>query len=56
MPPRWPTSAIASVQLDAAALAELMHALGEITELIGRAGSYAGLRFSIDTHDPPAVR
>jgi len=39
-------------ELDAAALADLMHELADISELIGRAGSYAGLRFSIDTQDP----
>jgi oligoendopeptidase F len=33
-------------------LAALMHELAGITEQIGRAGSYAGLRFSIDTRDP----
>jgi oligoendopeptidase F len=38
--------------LDAAGLAELMHRLAAITELIGRAGSYAALRFSVDTTDP----
>ena len=39
-------------ELDAAALAQLMRDLGEVSELLGRAGSYAGLRFSIDTRDP----
>jgi oligoendopeptidase F len=38
--------------LGAAEMAGLMHELAAITELIGRAGSYAGLRFSIDTRDP----
>ncbi len=38
--------------LDAAGLAELMHAAAAITELLGRAGSYAGLRFAVDTSDP----
>jgi len=38
--------------LDAPALAELMHDIATITELIGRAGSYAGLRFAVDTADP----
>jgi len=37
--------------LDAVALAELMHEVGAISELIGRAGSYAGLWFSVDTTD-----
>jgi len=40
-------------QLDVGGLAELMHELGQISELIGRAGSYAGLWFAIDTTDPP---
>jgi oligoendopeptidase F len=39
-------------ELDAAELATLMHELGTISELIGKAGSYAGLRFSTDTQDP----
>jgi oligoendopeptidase F len=39
-------------ELDAAELATLMHELAVISELIGRAGSYAGLRFSTDTQDP----
>jgi oligoendopeptidase F len=39
-------------ELDAGGLAELMHHLADITELIGRAGSYAGLSFSVDTTDP----
>jgi oligoendopeptidase F len=38
--------------LDAAGLAALMHDVAAITELIGRAGSYAALRFSVDTTDP----
>src|SRR6266542_2722674 len=38
--------------LDADALAALMHQLGDIAELVGRAGSYASLRFSADTTDP----
>lgn len=38
--------------LDAAGLAEVMHETAELAELLGRAGSYAGLRFSVDTADP----
>src|SRR5690349_8503983 len=38
--------------MDAAALAEFMRGLGEVSELIGRAGSYAGLSFATDTTDP----
>ncbi len=38
--------------LDGAGLASLMHDIAAITELIGRAGSYAALRFSVDTTDP----
>ena len=37
--------------LDADALAEAMHELAAINELIGRAGSYASLRFATDTAD-----
>ncbi|HXA54365.1 MAG TPA: M3 family oligoendopeptidase [Solirubrobacteraceae bacterium] len=39
-------------ELDGEGLAEAMKALAEIHELVGRAGSYAGLRFSTDTADP----
>jgi len=38
--------------LDAGALAALMHQVGDIAELVGRAASYAGLRFAVDTTDP----
>jgi oligoendopeptidase F len=38
--------------LGADELARLMHELADITEQLGRAGSYAGLRFAIDTGDP----
>ena len=38
-------------ELDAGALAVLMHEVGAISELFGRAGSYAGLWFSVDTAD-----
>lgn len=38
--------------LDAAGLAEVMHKTAELADLIGRAGSYAGLRFAVDTADP----
>jgi oligoendopeptidase F len=39
-------------ELDAAGLAEAMRELGEIYELVGRVGTYAGLRFSTDTASP----
>jgi oligoendopeptidase F len=39
-------------ELDGAALAEAMGELGEVYELVGRVGTYAGLRFSTDTADP----
>ncbi|MGO9820503.1 MAG: M3 family oligoendopeptidase [Solirubrobacteraceae bacterium] len=39
-------------ELDSAALADAMHELGEINELVGRAGSYSSLRFATDTADP----
>ncbi|MDH3678714.1 MAG: M3 family oligoendopeptidase [Acidimicrobiia bacterium] len=39
-------------ELDAADLAELMTAVGEINELISRAGHYGMLRFSENTQDP----
>ena len=39
--------------LDAAGLQTAMSALAEIYELVGKAGSYASLRFSTDTADPP---
>jgi oligoendopeptidase F len=38
--------------LDAVALAEVMHELAAVEDAAGRAGSYAGLSFSIDTTDP----
>ena len=38
-------------ELDAAGLAAAMHELAEINELVGRAGSYASLRFATDTAD-----
>src|SRR6478752_7130894 len=41
-------------ELDAEGLAELMHELATIGELAGRAGSYAGLKFAVDTADPVA--
>jgi oligoendopeptidase F len=40
--------------LDSEALAAAMRELGEIQELVGRAGTYAGLCFSVDTADPAA--
>jgi oligoendopeptidase F len=39
-------------ELDAPGLASAMHELAALNELIGRAGSYASLRFSTDTSDP----
>jgi oligoendopeptidase F len=39
-------------QFDAGQLAEFMDGLAEVHELLGRAGSYAGLDFSTDTTDP----
>jgi oligoendopeptidase F len=39
-------------ELDAAAWAELMREIAAISELLGRAGSYAGLRYAVDTQDP----
>jgi len=38
--------------LDATGLAQLMHELGAIDERLGRASSYAGLRYSVDTASP----
>jgi oligoendopeptidase F len=38
--------------LDAGGLAAFMHELAELNDKIGRAGSYAGLAFSVDTSDP----
>jgi oligoendopeptidase F len=40
------------VELDGAGLAEAMGELAVINELVGRAGTYAALRFSTDTADP----
>jgi oligoendopeptidase F len=42
----------ALASIDAAGLREAMEELATINELIGRAGSYVGLRFSTDTADP----
>jgi oligoendopeptidase F len=39
-------------ELDAAGLAAFMHGLAEVLDLVGRAGSYAGLDFATDTTDP----
>jgi oligoendopeptidase F len=39
-------------ELDGAGLVEAMRRLAEISELAGRAGSYAHLRFAADTEDP----
>jgi oligoendopeptidase F len=41
-------------ELDSAGLEQAMRELGEIQELVGRAGTYAGLCFSVDTADPAA--
>jgi oligoendopeptidase F len=38
--------------LDGDGLAAAVRELGDISELVGRAGSYAALRFSVDTADP----
>jgi oligoendopeptidase F len=39
-------------ELDAAGLEQAMHELAVIYDLVGRAGTYAGLRFSTDTANP----
>src|SRR3954470_18225184 len=39
-------------ELDGPGLAAAMAELQEISELVGRAGNYAHLRFSVDTADP----
>ncbi len=39
-------------KLDRAGLAAAMHELADINELVGRAGSYAALRFATDMADP----
>src|ERR1700691_4173110 len=39
-------------ELDGAGLAEAMGELAEIYELVGRVGTYVGLRFSTDTANP----
>jgi len=39
-------------ELDGPGLVEAMTELAELHELVGRAGTYAGLRFSVDTADP----
>ena len=38
--------------MDAATLADFMSSLSDLQELIGRAASYAGLKFAVDTSDP----
>src|SRR3954451_14314667 len=40
------------VDIDGTELAEAMRDLETISELVGRAGNYAHLRFSVDTLDP----
>ena len=39
-------------ELDGAGLAEAMRELGDLQEIVGRAGSFSGLYFSTDTTDP----
>jgi oligoendopeptidase F len=39
-------------ELDVPAMVDVMQSLGEVNDLVGRAGSYAGLRFAVDTADP----
>src|SRR3954464_8446469 len=39
-------------ELDGAGLAEAMRELGDLQEIVGRAGSFSGLHFSTDTADP----
>lgn len=39
-------------ELDAAGLAELMHSMAKLQDVLGRAGSYASLRYAADTADP----
>ncbi len=39
-------------ELDGPGLAEAMHELGDMQEIVGRAGSFSGLHFSTDTADP----
>jgi oligoendopeptidase F len=41
-------------ELDATELGEAMTALADLHDLVGRAGTYAGLRFAGDTSDPTA--
>jgi oligoendopeptidase F len=41
-------------ELDGVGLEQAMRELGEIQDMVGRAGTYAGLRFSVDTADPAA--
>ena len=39
-------------ELDAAELADAVREVAELSEILGKAGSYAGLRFSVDVTDP----
>jgi len=39
-------------ELDGPGLAEAMRELGDLQEIVGRAGSFSGLHFSTDTADP----
>ena len=43
-------------ELDGPAFAEAVAELQAISDLAGRAGNFAALRFSVDTQDPPTVR
>jgi len=40
-------------ELDAGELADAVRELADLSEIMGKAGSYAGLRFSVDVTDPP---
>ena len=39
-------------EIDAGTLVHLMQTMADLQELVGRAASYAGLRFAVDTSDP----
>ncbi|MCU1456187.1 MAG: oligoendopeptidase [Actinomycetia bacterium] len=39
-------------ELDAQGLAAFMHELADLEDVVGRVGSYAGLRFAVNTADP----
>ena len=42
-------------ELDAGGLASFMSGMAELLDLVGRAGSYAGLDFATDTTDPARI-